>query len=210
MANLQSLDPRIGRWDLPARWEEQVPKQALDQFQTYEVFVQKRENMPLAYVGPVHAPDLEVAFLYAKEQYSRRATCTGLWVVKTQHVQLTPYAGDNESVYQQLNLGPVKETEGGPVQPFEIFHLKKRGKAHTHAGTVYATCYQSALAQAREQFGDQSPCVNAWVIPAEKMLRSTAADQAMWATTADKKYREPAAYKVLDKINAFKNQMHEL
>lgn len=207
---LQSLDPRIRRWDLPASWEEQVPKQALDQFQTYEVFHQKRENMPFAYVGPVHAPDLEVAFLYAKEQYSRRATCTGLWVVKTQDVQLTPYAGDNESVYQLLDLGPEAGAGGEPAQPFEIFHLKKRGKAHTHAGTVYAVSYRSALSQARAQFGDQGPCVNVWVVPANKMLRSQPDDQAMWATTADKKYREPTAYKVLDKVNAFKNQMHEL
>jgi ring-1,2-phenylacetyl-CoA epoxidase subunit PaaB len=42
------------------------------------------------------------------------------------------------------------------------------------------------------------------------MMRSTAADLPMWATTADKKYREPVAYKVLDKITAFKNQMHPL
>lgn len=209
MSNLQSLDPRIRRWDLPAGWEQQVPKEALDQFQTYEVFHQKRENMPFAYVGPVHAPDLEVAFVYAKEQYSRRATCTGLWVVKTQHVQLSPYAGDNESVYQLLDTRLPAGTDDKTTQPFEIFHLKKRGKAHTHAGTVYAASYRSALAQAKEQFADQVPCVNVWVVPAQKMRRSEPADLAMWTTTADKKYREPVAYKVLEKVNAFKNQMHQ-
>jgi ring-1,2-phenylacetyl-CoA epoxidase subunit PaaB len=203
---LQSLDPRICRWDLPASWEEQVPKKELDQFHTYEVFHQKRDNMPFAYVGPVHAPDLEVAFLYAKEQHSRRFTCTGLWVVKTQDIQLTPYAGDNESVYQLLTM-PAATQESSPKQPYEIFHLKKRGKAHTHAGTVYAPSYRSALALARQQFGDQVPCVNVWIVPAEKMMRSQESDQAMWATTADKKYREPVAYKVQDKISAFKNQM---
>jgi ring-1,2-phenylacetyl-CoA epoxidase subunit PaaB len=203
---MQSLDPRICRWDLPASWENQVPKEALDQFQTYEVFLQKRENAPFTYVGPVHAPDLEVAFLYAKEQHSRRATCTGLWVVQTQDIQLTPYAGDHESVYQLL--APTADSaQDSPRQPFEIFHLKKRGKAHTHAGTVYAPSYRAALAQARESFGDQSPCVNVWVIPTEKMIRSQAADLPMWATTAEKKYREPVAYKVQDKITAFKNQM---
>jgi ring-1,2-phenylacetyl-CoA epoxidase subunit PaaB len=206
MSSLQSLDPRIGRWDLPANWEDQVPKKELDQFQTYEVFHQKRENMPFAYVGPVHAPDLEVAFLYAKEQHSRRATCTGLWVVRTQDVQLTPYASDNESVYQLLAL-PAVPAGRDPVQPFEIFHLKKRGKAHTHAGTVQATSYREALAQAREKFGDQVPCVNVWVVPASKMIRSQESDQAMWTMAPEKKYREPVAYKVLDKITAFKNQL---
>jgi ring-1,2-phenylacetyl-CoA epoxidase subunit PaaB len=204
---LQSLDPRIGRWDLPERWENQVPKQELDQFQTYEVFVQKREQTPFVYVGPVHAPDLEVAFLYAKEQHSRRATCLGLWVVNTQDVQLTPYVGDSESVYQ-LAPQPGAAGETQAEQPFELFHLKKRGKAHTHAGTVYATSYQAALAQARQQFGDQAPCVNVWVIPAEKMIRSQESDREMWVTAPDKKYREPVAYKVLDKITAYKNRMH--
>jgi ring-1,2-phenylacetyl-CoA epoxidase subunit PaaB len=206
---LQSLDPRIGRWDLPASWEDQVPKKELDQFPTYEVFVQKRENMPFAYAGPVHAPDLEVAFLYAKEQHSRRATCTGLWVVKTQDIQLTPYGDDNESVYQLPALAdlPLAGGDSAAPQPFEIFHLKKRGKAHTHAGTVYATSYRAALAQAREAFGDQLPCVNVWIVPAAKMICAGPGDQDLWATTAEKKYREPVAYKVQDKITAFKNQM---
>jgi ring-1,2-phenylacetyl-CoA epoxidase subunit PaaB len=203
---LQSLDPRIRRWDLPASWENQVAKKELDQFQTYEVFHQKRADTPFAYVGPVHAPDPEVAFLYAKEQYSRRSTCTGLWVVKTQEVQLSPYVGDNESVYQALAI-PAAPAGDGPVRAFEIFHLKKRGKAHTHAGTVHASSYRSALAQAREQFGNQLPCVNVWIIPADQMIRSAEKDQDLWATTIDKKYREPVAYKVLDKITAYKNQM---
>ena len=203
---LTSLDPRIRRWDLPASPDNQVAKKDLDQFQTYEVFHQKRADTPFAYVGPVHAPDPEVAFLYAKEQYSRRSTCTGLWVVKTQHVQLSPYVGDNESVYQALPL-PAVSDEDGPLRAFEIFHLKKRGKGHTHAGTVQASSYQAALAQARETFGDQHPCVNVWIIPADQMMRSAESDLDLWATTTDKKYREPVAYKVLDKITAYKNQM---
>ena len=48
---------------------------------------------------------------------------------------------------------------------------------------------------------------NVWIIPAGCIMRSQAADQDMWATTTEKKYREPIAYKVLDKITAFKNKM---
>ncbi|MGV3640162.1 MAG: phenylacetic acid degradation b [Adhaeribacter sp.] len=204
--SLQSLDPRIRRWDLPGNWEDQVPKQALDQFQTFEVFHQKREQTPFAYAGPVHAPDLEVAFLYAKEQHSRRFSCTGLWVVKTQDVQVTAYVGDTESVYQVAVLPESAGEEGGPEQPFEVFHLKKRGKAHTHAGTVVAPSYRAALARAREQFGDGGGCVNVWIVPAARIMRARPGDLDMWATTPEKKYREPAAYKVLDMITAFKNQ----
>jgi ring-1,2-phenylacetyl-CoA epoxidase subunit PaaB len=201
--DLTSLDPRINRLHIPADKEDISAKNELDQLVTYEVFLQKRENTPYTYVGPVHAPDLEVAFLFAKEQYSRRATCFGLWVVKTQDIRVTPYVNDNESIFQALS---IPATAPGASEPFEIFVLKKRGKAHTHAGTVMASDYVSALAQAKAQFADQGPCVNVWIVPAAKILKSTAEDIEIWKTLADKKYREPVAYKVLDKITAYKNR----
>ncbi|KAA5542436.1 phenylacetic acid degradation b [Adhaeribacter rhizoryzae] len=202
---LTSLDPRINRLQVPADWPNSAVKKQLDQWATYEVFTQKRENTPYAYVGPVHAPDLEVAFVFAKEQYSRRAACFGLWVVKTQDIQHTPYVDDNESVFNLLNI-PAPATASEQSEAFEIFMLKKRGKAHTHAGTVLASGYQNALAQAKQQFGEQIPCVNIWVAPAAKILKSSEEDKDWWLTLNEKKYREPVAYKVLDKINAFKNR----
>jgi ring-1,2-phenylacetyl-CoA epoxidase subunit PaaB len=41
-------------------------------------------------------------------------------------------------------------------------------------------------------------------------MRSQESDLEMWVTAPDKKYREPVAYKVLDKITAYKNQKHGL
>jgi ring-1,2-phenylacetyl-CoA epoxidase subunit PaaB len=202
---LTSLDPRINRLEIPEYWLDLPEKPRLDQLITFEVFVQKRENIPLAYVGPVHAPDLEVAFLFAKEQYSRRASCFGLWVVKTQDIYLTPYTDDNASVWEILP-GGTQETEAAPTLNFEIFTLKKRGKAHTHAGTVKASDYETALARAKTQFSNLLPSVNVWVVPENKILKSTETDKEMWDTLPEKKYREPVAYKVLDKINAYKNQ----
>lgn len=202
---LTSLDPRVNRLQVPADWSDLPVKDQLDQWATFEVFAQKRENTPYAYVGPVHAPDLEVAFVFAKEQYSRRAACFGLWVVKTQDIQHTPYVNDNESVFDQVNI-PAPALASGLDAAFEIFILKKRGKAHAHAGTVTAAGYQEALAQAKQQFGDQQPCVNVWVVPAAKIFKSAEEDKDLWLTLSDKKYREPVAYKVLDKITAFKNR----
>jgi ring-1,2-phenylacetyl-CoA epoxidase subunit PaaB len=204
--DLTSLDPRINRLHIPADKEAISAKNELDQLVTYEVFLQKRENTPYTYVGPVHAPDLEVAFLFAKEQYSRRATCFGLWVVKTQDIQVTPYVNDNESIFQALS---IPATAPGALEPYEIFVLKKRGKAHTHAGTVMAPGYNAALAESKTHFADQGPCVNVWIVPAAKILKSTAEDIEIWQTLADKKYREPVAYKVLDKITAYKNRSSE-
>jgi ring-1,2-phenylacetyl-CoA epoxidase subunit PaaB len=206
---MESSDPRINRWDLPAAGPAQGAEKdakAEKPFAAYAVFHQKRAQTPFTYVGPVQAPDPEVAFLFAKEQYSRRATCTGLWVVAVQHIVTSPYVGDDESVYQVLAL-PGLPAASSPEEAFEVFHLKKRGKFHLHAGTVYAADAVAALTQARQQFGDQQPCINVWIIPAGQIRRSAETDQDLWATTEDKKYREPAAYKVLDKITAYKNQL---
>ncbi|MCJ8164920.1 phenylacetic acid degradation b [Pontibacter sp. E15-1] len=204
--SLTSLDPRVTRLNLPdGEVPLMAPKPALDQFETYEVFHQKKESAAYTYVGPVHAPNEDVAFLFAKEQYSRRAACVGLWVARTAHIQVTPYVGDGENVYDTLRLETPTEQSGQP-EPYEIFHLKKRGKAHTHAGRVMATSYQGAVQEAKKAFGEKGPIVNVWVVRSGHVLQSAEEDKDMWLTVPEKKYREATAYKVMDKITKFKEQ----
>lgn len=201
---LKSLDPRVTRLNLP---EGEVPpmeqKAALDQFETYEAFHQRKEGTKFTYVGPVHAPNEDVAFLFAKEQYSRRFPCTGMWIVRTENIMVTPYGNDGEIIYDTLQLEDAAERSEQP-EPYEIFHLKKRGKAHTHAGRVMATSYQEALQEAKNLFGDKGPIVNVWVAKSKHVLQSAEEDKDMWDTTPDKKYREAIAYKVMDKITKYK------
>ena len=180
-------------------------KPALDQFETYEVFHLKKEGAAYIYVGPVHAPNEDVAFLFAKEQYSRRATCAGLWVIRTEHIQVSPYAGDGENIYEMLRAEEPAVRSEQP-EPYEIFHLKKRGKAHTHMGRVTTTSYQEALQQARQAFGETGPVVNVWIVRSAHVLQSAEEDREMWLTVPEKKYREATAYKVMDKIKQFKEE----
>ncbi|MBT9393791.1 phenylacetic acid degradation b [Hymenobacter sp. NST-14] len=206
---LSSFDPRINRLGLPESAPPPPDKAALDQFPTYEVFHQRKENAAYAYVGPVHAPEADVAFLFAKEQFSRRFPCTGLWVVPTSAIQVTGYVGDQESVYDQLPLLPADALPAAAAatdEAYDIFHLKKRGKAHAHVGQVRAASPEAALQQAKAAFGDQRPVVNVWVICSADVLRSDDDDRDMWTTTPDKKYREAIAYKVQDRIDRFKQE----
>src|SRR6476619_3276258 len=135
-----------------------VAKQALYQCETYEAFHQKKEGAPFWYEGPVHAPEPDLAFLFAKEQYSRRFACTGLWVVPTSAITVTEYVGDTESAYDTLPLlprsaapAPVDESVAEEAayaageEDYDIFHLKKRGKAHQHVGKVRAASPADAL-----------------------------------------------------------------
>ncbi|NVO31183.1 phenylacetic acid degradation b [Hymenobacter lapidiphilus] len=206
---LFSLDPRISRLELPESAPAPPDKAALDQFPTYEVFHQRKENTAYVYVGPVHAPEADVAFLFGKEQFSRRFPCTGMWVVPTEAIRVTEYGDDQQSVYDRLPLLPadvLAATDAAVTEAYDIFHLKKRGKAHTHVGQVQATSPEAALQAAKAAFGDQRPVVNVWVIRSTDLLRSDEADRDMWTTTPDKKYREAIAYKVQDRIDRFKQE----
>ncbi|HEX8329857.1 MAG TPA: phenylacetic acid degradation b [Hymenobacter sp.] len=218
---INSHDPRMNRLGLPDTPATVAAKDALDQFGTYEVFHQKKEGAPFVYVGPVHAPEADVAFLFAKEQYSRRFACTGLWVVPTAAITVTAYVGDQESAYDTLPLVP-KSGGAALAEPaddtaaeeaayaageedYDIFHLKKRGKAHQHVGKVRAASAAKALQVAKAVFGEQRPVVNVWAVRAADFLRSNDEDRDIWATTPDKKYRDAIAYKVQDRIEKFKS-----
>lgn len=61
------------------------------QFETYEVFHQKKKGDPHIHVGAVHAPDPQTALQYARDQFARRLPCVSLWVVNSKHVTATDY-----------------------------------------------------------------------------------------------------------------------
>ncbi|OGX84641.1 phenylacetic acid degradation b [Hymenobacter glacialis] len=221
---IQSHDPRMNRLGLPDAPATAAAKGALDQFGTYEAFHQKKEGAPFVYVGPVHAPEADVAFLFAKEQYSRRFACTGLWVVPTAAITVTDYVGDQEWAYDSLPLltnqqaaatappaGPrsgddtaAEAAYAAGEEDYDIFHLKKRGKAHQHVGKVRASSPAQALQVAKAVFSDQRPVVNVWAARSADFLRSDDGDRDIWTTTPEKKYRDAISYKVQDRIERFK------
>lgn len=87
---IESLDPRVTRSEIAADKAFNTAKE-LDQWQTYEVFHQVKRGMHHQHVGCVHAPNPEMAVLFAKEQYSRRGQCVNLWVTKSSNIFATDY-----------------------------------------------------------------------------------------------------------------------
>jgi ring-1,2-phenylacetyl-CoA epoxidase subunit PaaB len=200
---LQSLDPRINRLGVhEVTPETLVPKTGLDQFETYEAFLQKREGAKYEHVGPVHAPNEEMAFLFAKEQYSRRMTCVGLFVVKTDQILTTPFGPNDNSIYDLLPTD--NEVVSGDPQVWEVFHLKKRGIQHHHVGSVSAPSAIVALTLAKETYGAERPVVNVWIIPESQIRFTSSEEKAIWDTLKDKKYRDAISYKVQDRIDRYK------
>jgi ring-1,2-phenylacetyl-CoA epoxidase subunit PaaB len=199
---MESLDPRINRWKINP--EGSSNKEALDQLVTFEVFLQMREGRAFEHAGIVHASGLEMAFIFAKEQFSRRYTCTGMWVVATADLTVTEYTDLEENVYDLITDQPTQPNE--EVQTYEVFHLLKRGKQHKHVGQVEASGPQQALYEAKKAFNDDSPVLNIWIGPTKKFLISQEQDKVIWSTLKEKKHREVISYKAADKLKAYKER----
>lgn len=122
---IQSLDPRVTRARIDQEKEFQ-PLDQLDQFETYEVFHQKKRGQQHTHVGIVHAPNAELAMVFAKEQYSRRGQCVNLWVVRTRDVFVTEY--EDADIFETTPAKLHREAESYKVMD-RIQSYKERQEA---------------------------------------------------------------------------------
>ena len=91
-------------------------------------------------------------------------------------------------------------------QTYEVFEQKKRGTHHIHVGSVHAPSAEMAMIFAKEQYSRRGQCVNLWVVKTADVFATEYEDSDIFDTISDKTYREPAAYKVIDRIQAFKER----
>jgi ring-1,2-phenylacetyl-CoA epoxidase subunit PaaB len=201
MVPLKSLDPRVNRLEIPSDVQLSTSKAEDDQLITFQVFHQMRPGKAFQHVGIVHATDVEMGFIYAKEVFSRRQTCSGLWIIDTHKIMSSEVTEGDTSVYDRIDKADATDTNGSTA--FEIFHLEKRGKQHIHAGTVQANDYQMALKHAKNECITDKVIYNIWVAKVDDFYRSDVEDRDIWNTLSDKKYREPVAYKAGDKLKIF-------
>jgi ring-1,2-phenylacetyl-CoA epoxidase subunit PaaB len=200
---VKSLDPRVNR--LPKVGQPGIikTKAPLDQFGTFEVFVQPREGKPFQHEGIVHAPNLEMAYVLAKETFTRRFTCVSLYVADTRDVFVSPMTEGNVNVYDLL-VNPADG--GGKTESYEIFHLGKRGKQHVHAGSVMATSPEQAMKEAALKLKGDKVVYNVWAIRTLNIRFTNEEEQDLWITLPEKKFRDAANYKGGDKLKNFLGQ----
>lgn len=202
---MKSLDPRVNRLPGYGAGSQLQAKAPLDQLGTFEVFLQLKEGKPFEHAGIVHAPNKDLAFVMAKEQFSRRYTCTGLAVTDTREITLSPFSEGDQSAYELIR---VNKKEGAKTT-FQVFHLMKRGKQHVFAANIEAVDVEDCFARAKEQFAAGKPVYNIWVVKLEDMLYSTEEDKIIWDTLPEKKFRDAADYKAGDKIKEFKERLNQ-
>ena len=196
---VNSLDPRVIRLPKVGQPGSILTKAPLDQFGTFEVFVQPKEGKPFQHEGIVHAPNLEMAFVLAKETFTRRFTCSSLYVVDTRHVFVSPLTEGGQNAY---DLIPDGDENSDRKEAYEIYHLLKRGKQHIQVGTVHASRPGHAMTCAKKQFGGK-PVFNVWAVRSADIRFTTEEEKVLWLTLPEKKFRDAAEYKGGEKLKDF-------
>jgi ring-1,2-phenylacetyl-CoA epoxidase subunit PaaB len=197
---VKSLDPRVNRLPVIGVPGQILPKAPLDQFGTFEVFVQPKEGKSFQHEGIVHAPNLEMAFVLAKEAFTRRFTCVSLYVTDTRHIYISPMTDGTTNAYEFVNEIPPQT---GEKTAYEIYHLLRRGKQHTHAGTVQAVTPQEAMSEAKKVLKNDKAVFNVWAIRTSDIRFTTPEEKELWLTLPEKKFRDAADYKGGDKLKTF-------
>lgn len=198
--NGNSLDPRVNRLPKIGMPGEIAPKAPLDQFGTFEVFVQPKEGKPFQHEGAVHAPNIEMAYVLGKETFTRRFVCSSLYVVDTRLVYVSPMTENVTNAYDVIAEIPQQE---GPITTFEIYHLLRRGKQHVHAGTVSATTPQEAMLQGKKKLRGDKMIYNVWAIRTSDIRFTSPEENDLWITLPEKKFRDASDYKGGDKLKEF-------
>lgn len=144
-----------------------------------------------------------MAFVLAKETFTRRFTCVSLCIVDTQHVVVSPMAEAAQNAYDLISEAP---SNPGDEESYEIYHLLKRGKQHIHITTVTAGSPQQAMLRSREQAGDAS-VLNIWAVRTADIRFTTPEESDLWLTLPEKKFRDAAAYKGGDKLKALLDRL---
>lgn len=182
-----------------------VPKAPLDQLGSFEVFVQPKDGKPFQHEGIVHAPNEEMAFVLAKEAFTRRFTCTSLYVVDTREVFVSPLTEDDQNAYDRI----AESFSPNAKESYEIYHLPRRGKQHVHTGTVMAGSPQEAMWLAKQSLNTK-PVFNVWAVRGSAIRRTHTDESILWQTLPEKKFRDASDYKGGDKLKEFlERRMHE-
>jgi len=197
---VKSLDPRVNRLPVIGQPGQILPKATLDQFGTFEVFVQPKEGKPFQHEGIVHAPNLEMGFVLAKEAFTRRFTCVSLYVTDTRNVYVSAMTDGAKSAYDFVH---DLSQQSGEKTSYEIYHLLKRGKQHVHAGTVQAISPQDAMLEAKKSLQHDKVAYNIWAIRTNDIRFTTPEEKELWLTLPEKKFRDAADYKGGDKLKEF-------
>ncbi len=113
MADINSLDPRIKRADLKGS-ASFTALASNEHWEPFAVFHQDKRGEQHVFVGIVHAPDPEMALIFAKEQFGRRKKTVNIWVVRSSDIFSLGY--EDEDMFSTVPEKTYREASGYPVR----------------------------------------------------------------------------------------------
>jgi ring-1,2-phenylacetyl-CoA epoxidase subunit PaaB len=108
-----SFDPRIRRTDLDGA-SSFGALHTNEHWEPYAVFHQDKRGEQHVFVGTIHAPDAELALLFAKEQYGRRKKTVSIWVVRS--ADIFSFNHEDEDMFATVPEKTYREASGYPVR----------------------------------------------------------------------------------------------
>jgi len=176
------------------------------QFPRFMVFQQAGEGEPLLHNGTVHAPDIEMALLNARDVFVRRPDAVALWVVPVDAI----YSQTREELTQTIARS-AKHDEAIPnpeLEDYYVFGKLSQQAQATHLGKVNANSPQAAMNAAVEKFSDRK-VLRWYVFPASAVLKSKPGEaDPMFAPARDKTYKDQAEYPVVTMMRQIRATGH--
>lgn len=161
------------------------------QWPRYQVFLQEKIGEPYQDVGSVHAPDPELALQNARDVFSRRPFCTGIWVVPVE--QIFSRTREELESWVDPKIDPV-----GMPETYLVFCKEKSTGTATQSGSVSGFTPETAMQAALHKFAKNPPAFTWWVFPETSVTASQREDAgAMFNPALDKPFRQSSFYHVV-------------
>jgi ring-1,2-phenylacetyl-CoA epoxidase subunit PaaB len=156
------------------------------------VFQQDAEGKPFVHNGTVHAPDIEMALLNARDVFARRPQASAMWVVPADSI----FTQTREELAKSLNQKSSDHPING-LTDYYVFGKFEEQDQCRHVGEVQASSPQIAIWAAIKKFGDHNP-LWWWVFPKADVLTSRPQDAPpMFEPSRSKTFKDQAEYPVV-------------
>ncbi len=162
------------------------------QWPRFMVFQQEAAGKPFVHNGTVHAPDVEMALLNARDVFARRPQAVAMWVVPADAI----YTQTRE----ELANAPAAESGDQPINgltDYCVFGKFEEQAQCRQIGEVKASSPQAAVHSAVTKYGQQNP-LWWWVFPKSDVLTSEPHDiSPMFDPARAKTFKDQAEYPVV-------------
>jgi ring-1,2-phenylacetyl-CoA epoxidase subunit PaaB len=162
------------------------------QWPRFMVFQQEAEDKPFVHNGTVHAPDIEMALLNARDVFARRPEAVAMWVVPANSI----YTQTREELSHQETTQPSDQQTSG-LADYLVFAKFEQQEQCRQVGEVLASSPPEGVKAAIIKYADQHP-LWWWVFPKADILTSRPQDSApMYEPARAKTFIDQAEYPVV-------------